>query len=85
MQNELDVEGFFRALKAVFGVLSPKERRVLFMRRGINPELTSHTLEEVGKEMGVTRERIRQIEAKAQEQIRTIIKDISVLPLKETI
>ncbi len=49
--------------------LSPKERKILEMRHGLLNGVT-HTLEEVGKEFGVTRERIRQIEAKAHEKIR---------------
>lgn len=49
--------------------LSPRERRILDMRFGLSDGIT-HTLEEVGKEFGVTRERIRQIEAKALEKIR---------------
>ena len=49
--------------------LSPKERKILEMRHGLLDGVT-HTLEEVGREFGVTRERIRQIEAKAQEKIR---------------
>jgi len=49
--------------------LSEKERKILEMRHGLNDGIT-HTLEEVGREFGVTRERIRQIEAKAHEKIR---------------
>ena len=49
--------------------LSEKEKKILEMRHGLNDGIT-HTLEEVGKEFGVTRERIRQIEAKAHEKIR---------------
>ena len=49
--------------------LSPRERRILDMRFGLTDGIT-HTLEEVGKEFDVTRERIRQIEAKSLEKIR---------------
>ncbi|MFA6226934.1 MAG: sigma-70 family RNA polymerase sigma factor [Candidatus Paceibacterota bacterium] len=56
-------------VKEILGDLSLKERKILEMRHGLNDGIT-HTLEEVGKEFGVTRERIRQIEAKAHEKIR---------------
>jgi RNA polymerase primary sigma factor len=49
--------------------LSEKERKILEMRHGLTDGIV-HTLEEVGKEFGVTRERIRQIEAKAHDKIR---------------
>ncbi len=49
--------------------LSPREKKILEMRFGLADGVT-HTLEEVGKEFGVTRERIRQIEAKALEKIK---------------
>ena len=49
--------------------LTPREQKILSMRFGLDDGVT-HTLEEVGQEFGVTRERIRQIEAKALEKIR---------------
>ncbi len=57
-------------VKEILSDLSPKERKILEMRHGLMDGVY-HTLEEVGREFGVTRERIRQIEAKALEKIRT--------------
>lgn len=56
-------------IKEIVGTLSERERKILEMRFGLEDGVT-HTLEEVGKVFGVTRERIRQIEAKALEKIR---------------
>ncbi len=53
----------------VLNVLSEKEQQILKMRNGLIDGIF-HTLEEVGKEFDVTRERIRQIEAKAHEKIK---------------
>ena len=57
-------------LHEIMDDLSPKERKILEMRHGLLDGIY-HTLEEVGQEFGVTRERIRQIEAKALDKIRT--------------
>jgi len=56
-------------IKEILSDLTPKEKKILEMRNGLMDGI-NHTLEEVGKEFGVTRERIRQIEAKAHEKIR---------------
>lgn len=57
------------AIKEVLEEISPKEKRILELRYGLTDGV-QHTLEEVGKEFGVTRERIRQIEAKVHEKLR---------------
>jgi len=56
-------------LEEILTDLFPREQKILNMRFGLTDGV-SHTLEEVGKEFGVTRERIRQIEAKALDKIR---------------
>ena len=56
-------------VREILDDLPAKERKILEMRHGLVDGFT-HTLEEVGKVFGVTRERIRQIEAKAHEKIR---------------
>jgi RNA polymerase primary sigma factor len=56
-------------VRVILNELSEKEREILELRHGLNDGI-QHTLEEVGKKFGVTRERIRQIEAKAHEKIR---------------
>jgi len=56
-------------IKEVLATLSEKERKILELRYGLNDGI-QHTLEEVGADFGVTRERIRQIEAKVHEKLR---------------
>lgn len=58
-----------RVVAEALAELTPREQRILRMRFGIDGA-TDYTLEEVGREFGVTRERIRQIEAKALEKLR---------------
>lgn len=57
-------------IKEVLSELSPKEQKILEMRYGLTDGV-QHTLEEVGTEFGVTRERIRQIEAKVHDKLRS--------------
>ncbi|MBI2974681.1 MAG: RNA polymerase sigma factor RpoD, partial [Deltaproteobacteria bacterium] len=61
--------GLSDQMKRVLSTLTPREEKVLRMRFGIG-EKSDHTLEEVGRDFAVTRERIRQIEAKALRKLR---------------
>jgi RNA polymerase primary sigma factor len=63
------IEGLQEATMDVLSGLTAREAKVLRMRFGIDMN-TDHTLEEVGKQFDVTRERIRQIEAKALRKLR---------------
>ena len=63
------IEGLREATQDVLSGLTPREAKVLRMRFGIDMN-NDHTLEEVGKQFDVTRERIRQIEAKALRKLR---------------
>ncbi|MEW5756724.1 MAG: RNA polymerase sigma factor RpoD [Pseudomonadota bacterium] len=67
--NSATFEGLREATQAVLESLTAREAKVLRMRFGIDMN-TDHTLEEVGKQFDVTRERIRQIEAKALRKLR---------------
>lgn len=68
-EEEADSKMLRKQILEVLDGLSDKERKILEMRHGLTDGIF-HTLEEVGREFGVTRERIRQIEAKAHERIR---------------
>ena len=68
-EEEADSKMLRKQILEVLDGLSEKERKILEMRHGLEDGIF-HTLEEVGREFGVTRERIRQIEAKAHERIR---------------
>lgn len=67
--DSADNQGLSEAVESMLSSLSPREAKVLRMRFGIQMN-TDHTLEEVGKQFDVTRERIRQIEAKALRKLR---------------
>jgi len=66
-------------IHAMLKYLSPRERRIIEMRFGLLDGI-AHTLEEVGKEFNVTRERIRQIEAKVLHKLREHPTSIKIKP-----
>jgi RNA polymerase primary sigma factor len=67
--NELVKSSLKEEIDKVLSTLTPREEKVIRMRLGIGKN-TDYTLEEVGEEFGLTRERIRQIEAKALKKLR---------------
>jgi len=69
--------------RKVLATLTPRQERVLRMRFGID-ENADHTLEEVGQDFGVTRERIRQVEAKALRKLRHPSRAKRLRPFVET-
>ena len=68
-QDTATSAGLSESTREILASLTPREAKVLCMRFGIDMN-TDHTLEEVGKQFDVTRERIRQIEAKALRKLR---------------
>jgi RNA polymerase primary sigma factor len=68
-QDSVIFRDLIEQLNRILSTLSPKEEKVIRMRFGIG-EKYDHTLEEVGQVFEVTRERIRQIEAKALKKLR---------------
>ena len=73
----MEEEARLQQIKVLVGRLDKKEQAVITMRFGLNQD-KSDTLESIGERFGVTRERIRQIEAKAMEKIRKILKKQNV-------
>jgi len=61
--------GLSSALKKAFSILSPREEKIIRMRYGVG-ETGEYTLEEVGKEFFITRERVRQIEGEAMAKLK---------------
>jgi len=58
-------------------LLNPRMRRVLSLRFGLNGE-TPQTLEEVGAGLGITRERVRQLESRALRELRAVAPDLEL-------
>lgn len=67
--HHIDKEKLRKEIMAILEDLSPREQQIITLRFGLDDSIT-RTLEEVGKHFGLTRERIRQIEATALARIR---------------
>ena len=72
-EQHMEREQLRNTLNEALETLAPREAKVLKMRFGIGLG-TDHTLEEIGNQFDVTRERIRQIEAKALQKLRNSLK-----------
>ena len=82
--DQSETRGLEDVIQEVLGTMSSRESKVLRMRFGIGQN-TEYTLEEVGRVLDVTRERIRQIELKALRQLKTHLADWNIykLPTRE--
>jgi RNA polymerase primary sigma factor len=70
--------------RKMLAMLTPREEKVLRMRFGIG-EKTDHTLDEISRDFGVTRERIRQIEARALRKLRSLKFSPNLRPFIESL
>ncbi len=72
-EEELKIESLRERLRKALNMLSPRERKVIELRFGLDGK-KPRTLEEVGQELGLTRERVRQLETQALEKLRNPIR-----------
>jgi RNA polymerase primary sigma factor len=70
-EYENAVKRMREAIKAMLGRLDDRERRIIISRYGLNGA-TEQTLEQLGRQLGITKERVRQLEARAQDKLRRI-------------
>ena len=68
-ETESDHRRNQEAVQGMLGRLNDRERRILVSRYGLNGS-SEMTLEQLGRELGITKERVRQIESRAQEKLR---------------
>ena len=69
--EQVAAEGLLREdIEEVLGLLTPRERKVLMLRFGLEEDGHQHTLAEVGDALGISRERVRQIEGQALHKLR---------------
>ncbi|MDD3436309.1 MAG: sigma-70 family RNA polymerase sigma factor [Candidatus Gastranaerophilales bacterium] len=73
--SRVSQENLFEDIRKMLGQLSPKERDVLILRYGLDNNGTKKTLDEIGTQYGVSRERIRQIENRAISKLKKLCKN----------
>lgn len=73
--NRVSQENLFEDIRKMLSQLSPKERDVLILRYGLDNNGTKKTLDEIGSQYGVSRERIRQIENRAIAKLKKLCKN----------
>jgi len=76
--SRVSQENLFDDIRKMLSQLSPKERDVLILRYGLNNNGTKKTLDEIGSQYGVSRERIRQIENRAISKLKKLCKNATL-------
>jgi RNA polymerase primary sigma factor len=76
--SRVSQENLFDDIRKMLGQLSPKERDVLILRYGLDNNGTKKTLDEIGAQYGVSRERIRQIENRAISKLKKLCKNVTL-------
>lgn len=76
--SRVSQENLFDDIRKMLSQLSPKERDVLILRYGLDNNGTKKTLDEIGSQYGVSRERIRQIENRAISKLKKLCKNVSL-------
>ncbi len=74
-ENRVSQENLFEDIRKILNQLSQKERDVLILRYGLDSQGTKKTLDEIGTQYGVSRERIRQIENRAMSKLKKLCKN----------
>jgi RNA polymerase primary sigma factor len=75
---ESDYRCNYEAVQGLLGPLNDRERRILVSRYGLDGA-SELTLDQLGKELGITKERVRQIESRAKDKLRKLAPDATVL------
>jgi RNA polymerase sigma factor (sigma-70 family) len=71
--NELNLSELRESIDSLLGELTPRERTILIDHYGLDQEGQTKTLEQLGKQLGLSKERVRQIEIQALRKLRTIV------------